>query len=1038
MHRSLARTFERLGRARGRVERARHPERSALAVERTAPTLHPLALPEVERASLSPIVAGQSWGPAWTTTWFRLAGTVPPAWSGRAVAVDVDLGFGAGAAGTAEGLVFCAHEPLAGVSSLSHVVPLVTRAAGGEPVELLVLATANPFTSVDLVARGFDPTPLGHPRTAGLEPLNRLGAVAMVAVDSEVDALAYDLDVLIELAGDLGVDDPRHHELVRAIERAVAAFDELGGTAGAIAATTELARPLGRPARPSAHRITAVGHAHLDTAWLWPIAETRRKVARTFANAVALLDRHPDTSFVASQAVHYRWLWEDHPELAARVRDHVAAGRWGPAGGMWVEADVNLSGGESWVRQFVWGQRWFGDHLGRRCQAVWLPDDFGFPATLPGVARQAGMRWCFTQKLCWNETNAFPHHTFWWEGLDGSRLFTHFTPADDYNAELRPAPLRAAERRFRDHGGATMSLVPFGHGDGGGGPTSAMVERGRRMADLEGVPRLSFGSPPDFFAAAEDEYGVEAPVWVGELYLETHRGTYTSQRRTKSGNRRCEQLLWEAELWSVLAGSWPAARLQRCWEAVLVRQFHDILPGSSIAWVHDEAEAVHRDVGEELEGLIGETLATMASGYGGLLVANPTTSAVDAVIVGPHPSWLDPGADVQLLGDGQLAVRAAAPALGIAGVPVGAAAVSAGHGGTERFAPLEVGEGWMANGLVRVAWDEEGCLTSILDLEQGRELVPPGRLANLLRLYDDHPARFDAWDVDEPDQRRGAAVTDADAVEVVGAGPLLATVAVTRSAGVSTITQEVTLLAGSRRVDCTCTVDWREDERLLRVEIPLDVHARTARCGIQFGHVDRPRHTNTSWEAARFEVCVHRYVELAEHGYRVAVLLDGLSGADVRGDAVRLTLLRASRFPDPDADRGVHRIRYAILGMAGPARPASTVEVEAELFATPPRLVDLGRSGPPVPARSAVTIDHPGVGVSAVKRADDGSGDLVVRLWERDGGRADCRLECEQPIGVAWSTDLLEERREPLALSDGGVLVSLAPHQVMTVRARTD
>jgi len=1036
MHRSLARTFERLERARGRVEMARRPELVELSVGRTEPSLEPLSLAEVHDAGLHPTRSGQRWGPAWTNTWFRLRGRVPAGWSGRTVAVEVDLGFGPGAPGTAEGLVFCGGQPLAGVSSLAHQIPLLAAAVGGEAVDLMVLATANPFTSVDLVARGFDPTALGHPRTAGREPLNRLGSPALVAVDHEAEALAHDLDVLIELAQDLDAGDPRHHQLVRALERAMAAFDEAGPHERAGAARAELADVLATPARSSAHRIVAVGHAHLDTAWLWPIVETRRKVARTFANAVALLDRHPDARFVASQAVHYRWLWEDHPALAARVRDHVTAGRWHPAGGMWVEADVNLTGGESWVRQLAWGQRWFGEHLGRRCEEVWLPDDFGFPATLPGVARQAGLKWCFTQKLCWNETNTFPHHTFWWEGLDGSRLFTHFTPANDYNAELRSAALRAAERRFRDHGGATRSLLPFGHGDGGGGPTTAMVERGRRMADLDGVPRLGFGSPADLFAPAEAEYGDEAPVWVGELYLETHRGTYTSQRRTKSGNRRCERLLWEAELWGVLAGTWPAERLQRCWEAVLVRQFHDILPGTSIGWVHEEAEAVHCRVATELESLIGDTVATLASGHGGLVVVNPTTASVDAVVVGPCPPWLDPGPDAQPLGDGRLAVRAAAPALGIAGVSAGDLDRQSEGDEPRPFAPVEVGEGWMGNGLVRVAWDETGCLTSIYDLEEDRELVPPGRRTNVVVLHDDHPARFDAWDVDEADHARGTAVTEADAVDVVDAGPLLATVAVRRRVGASSVTQEVTLRAGSRRIDLACAVDWQEDERMLRVEIPFDLRAPSARCGVQFGHVDHPRHTNTSWEAARFEVCVHRYVELAEHGYRAAVLVDGSSGADVRGDAVRLTLLRAARFPDPDADRGCHRIRYAIVGFAGPTRAASVVETEADLFAIPPRLVDMGASGPPLPARAALTVDHPGVGVSAVKLADDGSGDLVVRLWERDGGRAGCRLGWVRPLGAAWSTDLLEEVQEPLEVSHGAVLVSLVPHQVVTVRAR--
>ena len=314
------------------------------------------------------------------------------------------------------------------------------------------------------------------------------------------------------------------------------------------------------PPVPAPTASSPPGHAHIDTAWLWPLAETVRKCTRTFASAVALMDAEPDYRFSCSQAQQYAWIAEREPELFARITDKVAAGQWIPVGGMWVEPDMNLPSGESIVRQIVHGQRFFESHFGRRCDEVWIPDVFGYPAGLPQVFAAGGMSRFVTQKLSWNRTNRFPHSTFWWEGIDGTRVLTHFPPVDTYNAEITPAELAYSVGRFAEHEWSGWSLMPFGYGDGGGGPTREMVERLRRLADLDGMPQVEQGAPADFFDAVDAEIaaGAPVPVWRGELYFETHRGTLTSQLRTKVGNRRCERLLREAELWMVTAGP-PAA-----------------------------------------------------------------------------------------------------------------------------------------------------------------------------------------------------------------------------------------------------------------------------------------------------------------------------------------------------------------------------------------------------------------------------------------------------------------------------------------------
>ena len=398
---------------------------------------------------------------------------------------------------------------------------------------------------------------------------------------------------------------------------------------------TELVEVLRAPARASAHRLSAVGHAHIDSAWLWPVRETIRKVARTTANVTDLMDRHPDLLYAMSSAQQYAWLRDVRPEVFARVADRVKAGKFVPVGGMWVESDTNMPGGEALARQFAYGKSFFADEFGVETEEVWLPDSFGYTAALPQLIALSGSQWFLTQKISWNQTNKFPHHTFYWEGIDGTRIFTHFPPVDTYNCELTGAELAHASRNFADKAGASSSLVPFGHGDGGGGPTREMLARADRLRDLDGSPRVVIERPADFFARAQQEYP-DAPVWSGELYLESHRGTYTSQAKTKQGNRRCEHLLREAELWCATAAvrqgmEYPFDALDRLWKVVLLQQFHDILPGSSIHWVHREAVANYAAVAAELESLIDAALRALPATAIVLLAFNAAPHARDGV-----------------------------------------------------------------------------------------------------------------------------------------------------------------------------------------------------------------------------------------------------------------------------------------------------------------------------------------------------------------------------------------------------------------------
>jgi alpha-mannosidase len=664
----------------------------------------------------------------------------------------------------------------------------------------------------------------------------------------------------------------------------------------------------------------------------------------------------------------------------------------------------------------VHGKRFFLDEFGIECQGVWLPDSFGYTAAYPQLARLAGMRWFLTQKISWNQTNKFPHHTFWWEGIDGSRIFTHFPPADTYNGTLEGSELAHAVRNYADKGGGTRSLLPFGHGDGGGGPTREMLERARRVRDLEGSPRVEITSPDAFFAAAQGEYP-DAPVWSGELYLELHRGTYTSQARTKAGNRRSEHLLREAELWAagaaVHAGfAYPYDELDRLWKVVLLHQFHDILPGSSIAWVHREAEATYAAVRADLEAIIAAAAGALLGDGDRPWALNAAPRDRAEIVAGPD------GAATQVL----------VPAHGAA--PLTASA--------EAPRPVRVGDGWLDNGLVRVELDPDGLLTSVRDLVAGREVLAPGARGNLLQLHTDLPNHWDAWDVDRHYRRKVRELTAADAVTVVEQGPLTGSVRVERSFGSSRITQTVRMTAGSRRVDVLTEVDWREQERFLKAAFPLDLHADRTAAEIQFGHVHRPTHTNTSWDAARFEVYAHRWVHAGEPGYGVALLTDSTYGFDAgrttRDDGgttttVRLSLLRGPRSPDPQADQGLHRFGYSLL----PGATIADAVAGGYALNLPLRVVTGGTSAP----EPLVTAEGDGVAIEAVKLADDRSGDVVVRLYECLGGRASARLRTAFPVAGVQLTDLLERPLEvppPASDADGSVPVTLRPFQVLTVR----
>jgi alpha-mannosidase len=944
---------------------------------------------------------GTAWGKPWGTAWFRFSGVVPTEWRGKQVVAVVDLSFENEEGFGREGQVWRDGKPVIAVSRYRKAVPLCDEAVGGEGVDFHVEASGNPVSEWHWDAG------------VRLDPEARLFRVqeAQLAVyDPDAFSFLMDFRVCREAMLELPVEGTRRARLLRGLDQACRVM-ERGDSSWLPKAKAILAPLLAAKNGDTVHRITATGHAHIDTAWCWPLRETIRKCARTFSTALAYMEDHPDYRFSASQPVQYLWMKAHYPTIFEGIREAVARGQWEPIGSMWVEPDCNVPAGESLARQLVHGLDFFQREFGVTTQDLWLPDVFGYSAALPQILGKAGVTRFLTQKISWNDTNRFPHHTFLWEGIDGTRIFSHFPPVDTYNARVQGKELARAERQFAQKDRASRSLMPFGYGDGGGGPTVEMIERIRRWENFEGMPAVEFGTVRGFFDAAEQDI-VDPPVWCGELYLELHRGTFTSQAHNKWMNRRCELLLRDAEFFDaiisrvapgeLLVGDpWPersvwdvpghsevkassttAMALDRAWKLLLLNQFHDILPGSSIGRVYQESRRDY-EVIEAIALAVREAALTRLLGGEGLTafntLAHPRQEVIDCV---------------------GTPVVATVPACGYAQLTEELTQLPAG------WMPVqihEVGEGWVLNnGLLEVQVAADGCIPSVRDLHANREVL--AGVGNEFHLLRDYPNRWSAWDIE------GSAMEDYQVVggggegRVVESGPLRVVLEFSRSVNRSLATQRIVLRAGSRRLDFDTTVDWKERDRVLKVAFPLAIQTDHSVCEIQYGHVRRPVHRNTSWDAARFEIPLQRWLDLTEGDYGIALLNNGIFGGDVLGNRVRLTLLKGASAPDPEADLGIHRRTFSLFPHGGTTLQGGVIEEALALNV--PLLVRPGAVAGGA-EMSWLSIDRLGVTLEALKRSEDGAA-IVVRLLEAGGRRTNVSLQTAFPELKLREADLLE------------------------------
>ncbi len=951
------------------------------------------------------IEVGHRFGPAWSTHWVRVDYLIPPAWAGS----EVHLLWRC----AAEGCAWVDGRPRQGLNEDPHTtLPLTRDAEGGETGSLYIEVACNGLMGVE---------ENGPALRSSLGLLEE--AVCGLFERARWDLL-WDVTVVSELAAEAPASDPRGAAALHTANEIANRYEP--NDPDSWHACREVAKSF-LATRPGEgrHRITAIGHAHIDTAWLWPPAETRRKCCRSFSTALSLMREYPDYRLVCSQARQWLWMKEQYPDLYRDMREAAARGQFLPVGGTWVEPDCNLPSGESLVRQFLYGQRFFQRETGTRSEIFWNPDVFGYSGQLPQIMAGAGIRYFLTQKISWNQFNSFPHHSFLWEGIDGTRILTHFPPADTYNGDASVREILYSERNFKDHAGSRDSLYLFGIGDGGGGPSREMLEQIRRMKNVDGLPPVEIADPQRFFDRLAGDAD-RLQTWVGELYLELHRGTYTTHARTKRSNRLCERMLHDLELLEAVAPPPGADRgAEALWREVLLNQFHDILPGSSIAAVYEDAAGRYEAVWAEGGARLDAALTALAGKPGPRILAVNTRGFPRREVV-----ELPPGVSgVRQVGSG-------GERLGIVSAPsLGYSAGPAEHDGPEEVSARREGDRFLLeNSRLRAAFSADGLLVSLWDKAAHRDVLPPGETANQLVLYDDRPVNWDAWDIDafhEETKRPPAKACEAGVEE---SGPLRACLRFEFALGTaSRMSQRVRLTALSRRLDFICDVDWQEAHTLLRAECPVGIRAMEAAYEIQFGHIRRPTHANTSWDMARFEVCAQRWADLSEHGYGVALLNDCKYGYAIRGNRLRLSLLRSPKSPDPNADMGPHHFTYALLPHEGTPQDGGVLR-EAAALNHPLHLAPTAAGEAEV---SWFAVDSPGIVIDTVKRAED-SGDLVVRLYEAHGGHAEARLTSSLPVAGVRECSLLEDDGEELTWTGGGVDLSFRPFQIRSLKlART-
>lgn len=760
--------------------------------------------------------------------------------------------------------------------------------------------------------------------------------------------------------------------------------------------------------------VSCIGHTHIDVAWLWTVAQTREKAQRSFSTVLSLMKRYPEYLFMSSQPQLYQYVKEVDPTLYARIKDAVKAGKWEVEGAMWLEADTNLISGESLIRQILHGKKFMREEFGAESTILWLPDVFGYSGALPQIMKKCGVDRFFTAKMCWNETNKMPNDTFIWEGIDGSCVLA--STVDGYVHDLNAHEVKTAWDGYKNKSYSNHVLLTCGFGDGGGGTTYEMMEIYSRLQHgLPGMPRAKMEKAGTYFDRLELDFKKNAaalgkePKWKGEMYLEMHRGTYTSIAKNKKNNRKSELLYLKAETLSVIdmllnQGQYPDGVIQKNTVRILLNQFHDIIPGSSIKEVYDVSDLDYADILEDGKAIVKEKLAAIRRGLntdGGLFVYNPTPFAQSRYITCGQKTYFAENV----------------PAHGWRVVPA-----------EETSSGILVKEKTVENDRIKVSFNDRYHIISVYDKEERRELIPEGEEAGRLEVYEDYPRAFDAWEISDYYTQKRWLADEVDSTELLPNG-----IRVKRRYQTSTISQDIVLTRGSKRIDFVTDIDWHEDHVLLKAVFPVDILSMNATYDIQFGNIERPTHRNTSWDAAKFEVCAHKWADLSEADYGVSILSDCKYGFSVEGNVMTLSLLKAATYPNPEADRGSHSFTYSLYPHTGDFRTGKTIP-EGYLLNNPLDVEMVGKKEGDLPETySLISCKQENIVVETIKKAE-GDQAVIVRLYDSFNQKTNAELRVSFPFARVYLCDMLENRLEELGAQNGTVYVPVKNFEIITLR----
>jgi len=971
--------------------------------------------------------------------WLAMQADIPSSWRDKRILGRFDFGqTGPGHTRGSESLLFVNGRPYQGVDS-NHKEVFFPSDFAGEVAELH-------FRLWSGLEGG------GQPQEMEMQ----LREARLCWLDEATDDLYYTAFAVWETISVLPPGRPEREDLLQILDRAMLQVDWSRPGSDSFYSSVETAQHvlhagLTGTEQEKPVQVTAVGHTHIDVAWLWRLKHTRDKCARSFATVLRLMELFPEYIFLQTQPQLYQYIKRDYPELYQEMRDRIDEGRWEADGGMWVEADCNVTSGESLVRQILYGSRFLHKEFGVRCRYLWLPDVFGYSAALPQILRRSGIDTFMTTKISWNQYNEIPHDTFQWRGLDGSEVLTHFITAPDmggapfytYNGEMRAPVLQGIWDNYKDKQINKELLLAYGFGDGGGGVNRDMLELRRRFDDMPGMPKVETGRAGEYFERLHetvqdtDRY---VHTWDGELYLEYHRGTYTSQAAVKRWNRLLElelrQQEWLEVMRAVLVDAWdlyPQKKLAVAWKTLLLHQFHDIIPGSSIREVYEDTLQDYEAVFEDLADLQQDAVETMVNPDDpfSCTVYNPGPFTRRGLVEIPLRPGMEEGRWQDK--DGQVLQAVTGESIWYVVVydvpPMGWTTIRFVPGGPESCedSQFTIHSSGIDTPFYRVAWDGHGHLTQVYDRQYQRDVLSPGARGNVLQVFEDKPMAHDAWDIDIFYQDKMDEVRELVSAELVEHNCLRCTMRFRWRWGESAIEQDMVLYSNTRRIDFKTHVDWHERQQLLKVAFPVDIRAAEATYDIQFGNVKRPTHWNTSWDWARFETVGHMWADLSEEGYGVSLLNDCKYGHDIKDNVIRLSLLKSAVFPDYDADQGEHEFTYSLFPHPGRWLEGETVEqawkLNKKLLAIP---------GNAQQEDFCMFRAEGGyIFLDAVKKAEDGD-QLIVRFHEYGGGRGKVRLHSDLAIKKWQECNLMED--EEGEANHGPMEFYVTPYQLRTVK----